>query len=80
MPMLPISDPHLQVRPDWRTSTFCGSATCIQVAAVSDGGVGFRDSKLRDSPILCYTHEEFTAFVQGVKAGEFDDLLVPLGV
>ncbi|MGO4429065.1 DUF397 domain-containing protein, partial [Streptomyces sp. MCAF7] len=33
------------------------------------------DSKRPDRPELRYTPSEFAAFVQGVKAGEFDHLL-----
>jgi hypothetical protein len=31
-----------------------------------------RDSKDQDGPVLCFTVEEWKAFVAGVKAGEFD--------
>jgi hypothetical protein len=31
-----------------------------------------RDSKNPDGPVLVYTAAEWDAFVQGVKAGQFD--------
>jgi hypothetical protein len=36
-----------------------------------------RDSKTPDGPVLGYTEEEFWAFILGVKAGEFDDMVSP---
>ena len=58
----------------WRTSGFCAAANCIQIARLHTGDIGFRDSKQADSPILPFSSAEFSAFVQGIKAGEFDDL------
>lgn len=66
-------DQHLPVEP-WRTSRFCAASNCVQVAGLAGGDVGFRDSKQSDSPVLPFTRAEFAAFVQGVKAGDFDDL------
>jgi hypothetical protein len=33
------------------------------------------DSKHPDGPVLSYSREEFRAFVEGVRLGDFDDLL-----
>ncbi|MGW2559465.1 DUF397 domain-containing protein [Streptomyces sp. NPDC001514] len=33
------------------------------------------DDKFPDSPVLGFTRAEFTKFAQGIKAGEFDDLM-----
>jgi len=60
----------------WRRSSFCATSTCVEVTPM-DGMVAIRDSKLSKSPRLVYTTAEWTAFVAGVKAGEFDDLSVP---
>jgi hypothetical protein len=57
----------------WRRSSFCSNSTCVQVAGRGDV-VAIRDSKVTDSPVLQYTIDEWRAFVEGVKAGEFDDL------
>jgi hypothetical protein len=40
--------------------------------AMTDGGIAVRDSKRPDSPVLSYDRDEWIAFVEGVKAGEFD--------
>ena len=58
--------------PPYRRSTFCGGGTCIEVAPLPDGTVALRDSKDLTVPEHRYTPEEWSAFVQGVKAGEFD--------
>ena len=44
---------------------------CVQVAKTAQG-VAIRDSKDASKKTLFYTHEEFQAFVQGAKNGEFD--------
>ena len=38
-------------------------------------GVAVRNSRFPDGPRILYTRAEMAAFVQGVRAGEFDDLL-----
>lgn len=58
----------------WRTSSFCSSNSCVQLAALDGGGVGVRDSKANDDLVLRYSANEFADFVRGVKDGEFDDL------
>jgi hypothetical protein len=55
------------------TSSY-GNGDCVQVASLPDGGVGVRDSKDPDGPVLEYTPAEWRAFLAGVKAGEFDAL------
>ncbi len=46
---------------------------CVEVAF--DGGqVHMRDSKDRKGPVLTFTPGEWTAFIGGAKAGEFDNL------
>jgi hypothetical protein len=44
---------------------------CVAVA-LRDDAVGIRDTKGPDKVTLCFSREEWLAFVQGVKAGEFD--------
>jgi hypothetical protein len=55
----------------WRRSSRCASSSCVEVAAVNDE-VLLRDSKNPEVPPLSFTREEWTAFVGGVKLGEFD--------
>mgnify|MGYP001580902812 CR=1 FL=1 len=45
--------------------------TCVEVARKPEG-VAVRDSKNPDGPVLYFTHDEFAAFANGVKGGEFD--------
>ena len=44
---------------------------CVQVAIRKDA-IGVRDSKDQDKNTLVFTPDEWDAFIQGVKAGEFD--------
>ncbi len=61
----------------WRKATFSTpDNSCVELAPLSDGGTAMRDSKLGGgSPVLQFTKAELRAFVLGVKAGEFDDLI-----
>jgi hypothetical protein len=58
--------------PVWRTAASCANGNCVAVAH-QPGEVWVRDSKLGDaSPVLRFTAEEFEAFLDGVRDGEFD--------
>jgi hypothetical protein len=59
---------------DWRRARHCNGGNCVEVASIR-GEVGVRDSKEPDGPVLMYHRDEFLIFLQGVKAGEFDDLV-----
>jgi hypothetical protein len=56
--------------PKWVRSQSCSGGQCVEVARV-DGKYLIRDSKRREVAPLSFTAAEWTAFVQGVKAGEF---------
>ncbi|GAA3842536.1 hypothetical protein GCM10022226_76560 [Sphaerisporangium flaviroseum] len=70
----------------WQKSSFTGSngGNCVEVAeltGVSDAPghkaehaelIAVRDSKDPDGPKLFFTPAEWDAFLQGVKASEFD--------
>jgi len=45
--------------------------TCVAVR-IRAKGVGVRDTKHVSSPTLSFTRDEWSAFIQGVKKGEFD--------
>lgn len=45
--------------------------TCVEVAELAGGAVAIRDSNNTDLPPLRFTAEEWTAFREGVRDGEF---------
>ena len=47
-----------------------GAGNCVEVAFIAL--VAVRDSKDPDGPVLLFTHDEWDAFTNGVKLGEFD--------
>jgi hypothetical protein len=58
----------------WKKSSFSnGQGECVEVAVKHDGGRKVRDSKDPKGAILDFTPGEWVAFVQGAKAGEFDN-------
>lgn len=57
----------------WRTSTASGSGgNCVEVAFPNGDEVWVRDSKDPDGAMLRFTRQEWSAFVAGVRHGEFD--------
>ncbi|MGH3548128.1 MAG: DUF397 domain-containing protein [Pseudonocardiaceae bacterium] len=59
----------------WRISSFSGNnGTCVQIAALPDGRIAVRNSNRPDDGVVLFTPAEMTAWIHGVKAGEFDDL------
>jgi hypothetical protein len=59
----------------WRKSARSFNENCVEVAGLPDGGVAVRNSRHPSGPALVYTAGEMTAFLQGAKDGEFDDLV-----
>jgi uncharacterized protein DUF397 len=57
--------------PEWQKSSYCGTNACVEVAMTSNV-VLVRDSKNPESAPLSFTTDEWSAFVQGVRAGEFN--------
>ena len=57
---------------EFRVSSFCSLGSCVEVGRTPEGAVLVRDTKDRAQQALTFTPDEWTAFVAGVKAGEFD--------
>jgi hypothetical protein len=56
----------------WITSRACNNSACVQVAHLSGGLVALRDSKDTTRPAHVFNVDEWSAFLTGVKNGEFD--------
>jgi hypothetical protein len=59
--------------PRWIKSSFCGSNACVEVAATGDR-VLMRDSKNPDREPLDLARPVWWEFIDGVTAGDFQDL------
>lgn len=61
----------------WRKATASNATgSCVELGAVG-GGIVMRNSRDPNGPALLYTRGEIAAFIDGVKSGEFDDLIAP---
>jgi hypothetical protein len=61
----------------WRKSSASNSqGACVEMARLSGGEFAVRNSRNPEGPALIYTQAEIAALIEGVKQGEFDDLLV----
>ncbi|MFC6082825.1 DUF397 domain-containing protein [Sphaerisporangium aureirubrum] len=57
----------------WRKSSYSGGGNnCVEVARNLPGVIGVRDSKNPTGPVLLFAPGEWSAFVNGVKNGEFE--------
>jgi hypothetical protein len=56
----------------WIRSRACSSDGCVEVAQLADGSVALRDSKDLRKAAHVFDREEWSAFITGVKDGEFD--------
>lgn len=60
----------------WRKSSISNSqGACVELARLSDGQFAVRNSRHPEGPALIYTKAEIAALVEGIKLGEFDDLV-----
>jgi hypothetical protein len=56
----------------WIRSRACSSDGCVEVAHLADGSIALRDSKDVRKAAHVFDREEWSAFIAGVKNGEFD--------
>ncbi|GAA2037009.1 DUF397 domain-containing protein [Catenulispora yoronensis] len=56
-----------------RAST--GNGACVEATSVRAGEICVRNSRDPEGPVLRFTKAEWTAFVSGVKDGEFDAIV-----
>lgn len=57
----------------WRKSSFSDTTNCVEVKPYDDG-IGVRNSRDPLGEELMFTRGEWSAFIAGAKAGEFDEL------
>lgn len=58
-------------RSGWRRASMCGGGECVEVVS-AEGRVRLRNS-MNPSVAVTVSRTEWRAFIEGVKAGEFDD-------
>jgi hypothetical protein len=58
---------------EYRISSFCRFGDCVEIGQLPGGAITVRDTKDAERRTsLTFTHDEWDAFVKGVKNGEFD--------
>jgi hypothetical protein len=66
-----VNEPEHACLP-WRKSSACDEGDgCVEVA-VSSEAVYMRNSRHRGGPVLEFLHQEWIAFLAGVRKGEFE--------
>jgi hypothetical protein len=56
----------------WIRSRACSTDGCVEVAHLGDGSVAIRDSKDLRKAAHVFDQQEWSAFVAGIKNGDFD--------
>jgi hypothetical protein len=59
----------------WRKSSYSVEDNCLEMALLPDGALAVRNSN-DVAHTVAFTRDEVVAFFLGVKAGEFDDLVM----
>jgi hypothetical protein len=60
----------------WRKSARSSAqGNCVELAKLAGAEVAIRNSRHPQGPALVFTEAELDAFLEGVKDGDFDDLL-----
>ncbi|MFB9238622.1 DUF397 domain-containing protein [Plantactinospora siamensis] len=78
MQQLPNGVPTTELPPlAWQKSRRSNpSGNCVEMAGLPDGaGIAVRNSRFPEGPALIYTLDEITAFLGGVRDGDFDNLI-----
>lgn len=60
------------IKTSYIKSSYCNGGACVEVARLENGEISLRDSKDLTKEALSFTPDEWSAFLKGVKAGEFD--------
>lgn len=58
---------------EYRRSSFCGGGNCVEVRLILGAGAVIRHGGADGLP-FSFSREEWVAFIDGVKAGEFDPI------
>jgi Domain of unknown function (DUF397) len=65
--------PPLTAFVNWRKSTGSGDdGACVEIASGPGGWSAVRDSKDRGGAVLMFSAPEWSAFLAGIRKGEFD--------
>lgn len=56
---------------EWIKSTRCADHACVEVATIGDDLIAVRDSKRPEQPFLRFDRAEWSAFIRGIKVGDF---------
>jgi hypothetical protein len=60
----------------WRKSKLSSAqGNCVEAARLSRDQIAVRNSRHPEGPALIFSDAEVRAFLEGVKEGDFDDLL-----
>ena len=56
-----------------KSSLSFSNGNCVEVAGLTDGGIGVRNSRDPQGGVLRFTPDEWRAFLGGARNGEFDN-------
>jgi uncharacterized protein DUF397 len=69
--------PADQLRVRWgKSARSSAQGNCVETARLADGEVAMRNSRHPSGPALIFSQAEARAFLEGVKDGDFDHLLL----
>jgi hypothetical protein len=60
----------------WRKSSYSNmNGNCVEIGRLLPNRVGIRDTKDKSAgPVLIFTDSEWSSFIAGAKAGQFDNI------